>query len=260
METKAFVFRKWDDLVFANRNKSYGAYVLRQAYSNRVMIGWGLSKAILLLLIAMVALRKPHEVVQGIITLPKRGDHILIDYVRPVKPEPPARRVTPRIEHVNQNTTIQVVTTPVDNPAPENTDAVAGTPDGTEGAVAIDGLDTGTGIVETVEPVTVPEEVVIAQVMPVYTGGMEALMKFVKKHLRYSASARRQGIDGTVYVSFVVTGDGIVKKVNVLRGIHVDLDEEAMRVISMLPGWIGGKQNGLPVNVRMVLPIVFKLQ
>ena len=259
METKAFVFRKWDDLVFANRNKSYGAYVLRQAYSNRVMIGWGLSKAILLLLIAVVALRKPHEIVQGIITLPK-GDHKLINYVRPVKPEPPARRITPRTERVNQNTTIQVVTTPVDNPVTENTDVAFGTPDGTDGAVAIDGLDTGLGLVETVEPVTVPEEVVIAQVMPVYTGGTEALMKFVKKHLRYSASARRQGIEGTVYVSFVVSGDGIVKKVSVLRGIHVDLDEEAMRVISMLPGWIGGKQNGLPVNVRMVLPIVFRLQ
>ena len=85
-------------------------------------------------------------------------------------------------------------------------------------------------------------------------------MKFVKKHLRYPASARRQGIDGTVYVSFVVTGDGIVHKAKIVKGIHVDCDEEVIRVISMLNKWTGGKHNGQPVNVRMVLPIVFRLQ
>jgi protein TonB len=67
------------------------------------------------------------------------------------------------------------------------------------------------------------------------------------------------GIEGIVYVSFLILGDGTVTDVKVLRGIHTDCDKEAVRVISKLPGWSGGKQGGIPVSVRMVLPVKFKL-
>jgi TonB family protein len=68
------------------------------------------------------------------------------------------------------------------------------------------------------------------------------------------------GIEGTIYISFVVNGDGTVTHVSILRGIHPQCDAEAMRVVGLLPDWIGGKQAGMPVNVKMVLPIKFSLQ
>ena len=67
------------------------------------------------------------------------------------------------------------------------------------------------------------------------------------------------GDDGTVYVRFVVSKDGSISEVKTIRGISADCDKEAMRVVSMMPPWRPGKQNGKPVFVRFVLPIKFKL-
>ena len=83
--------------------------------------------------------------------------------------------------------------------------------------------------------------------------------KFIAKNLRYPPSARRMGVDGTVYVSFVVGKDGTINDVKVLRGISADCDKEAVRVVQMMPPWKPGKQNGKAVFVRFNLPIKFKL-
>jgi protein TonB len=110
------------------------------------------------------------------------------------------------------------------------------------------------------EPVKEPPFLDVAEVMPQYEGGLEAMMKFIQKKIRYPSGPKRQQIDGTVYVRFVVNGDGSVSNVEVIKGVHPDYDKEAMRVISLLPAWKGGSHNGRPVGVRMVLPIKFRLQ
>jgi protein TonB len=261
METKTLVFRKWDDLVFANRNKSYGAYAIRKAYSNRVMIGWAVSKSFLLLLLLVAMFRKPEKVI-GTIELPKLDGLKFVDYVLPEKSKPIIRQERHRAETINQNRTVQVVTTPVEDTPTPVVDETIGSINGTDTGDSEVNFSAGEEVGVTTAPpvITIPDEILNAEIMPVYEGGMEGLMKFVRKHLRYPASARRQGIDGTVYVSFVVGGDGIVRKVKIVKGIHVDCDEEVIRVISMLNKWTGGKHGGNPVNVRMVLPIVFRLQ
>jgi protein TonB len=259
METKTLVFRKWDDLVFANRNKSYGAYAIRKAYSNRVMIGWAISKTVLLVLLLVAMFRKPEKII-GTIELPKLGDVKFVDYVLPEKSKPIVRHERHRAETVDQNRTIQVVTTIVEETPAPIVDEPVGSPNGTDTGNSPIDFSAGTGTAAAPEPViAIPDEVVNAEVMPSYEGGRDGMMKFIKKHLRYPGSARRQAIDGTVYVSFVVTGDGMVSKVKIIKGIHVDCDEEVIRVISMLNKWKGGRHNGQPVNVRMVLPIVFRL-
>jgi periplasmic protein TonB len=78
--------------------------------------------------------------------------------------------------------------------------------------------------------------------------------------LRYPRQAVQQGIEGKVYVQFVVGRDGKVSQISVLKGIGFGCDEEAMRVVSMMPTWTAGKQGGKPVSVRYNLPISFKLQ
>jgi protein TonB len=99
----------------------------------------------------------------------------------------------------------------------------------------------------------------VVEQQPEFEGGYEAMMNFIRKNMRYPASARRMGVDGTVYVSFVVGKDGAISDVKVLRGISADCDKEAVRVVSMMPPWKPGKQNGKAVFVRFNLPIKFKL-
>ena len=94
---------------------------------------------------------------------------------------------------------------------------------------------------------------------PEFPGGMEAWNEYLRKNLKYPTQARRMGIEGTVYVVFVVNTDGTVQDVEVLRGIGGGCDEEALRVVKGAPKWTPGKQRGRPVRVRMRLPIRFKL-
>jgi periplasmic protein TonB len=94
---------------------------------------------------------------------------------------------------------------------------------------------------------------------PEFEGGQEGLNKFVYKHIKYPASARRMNIEGTVYVGFVVNSDGSVSDAAIIKGISADCDKEALRVIQMMPKWRPGKQSGRPVRVKFVYPIKFKL-
>ncbi|MFD2201550.1 energy transducer TonB [Shivajiella indica] len=94
---------------------------------------------------------------------------------------------------------------------------------------------------------------------PEFPGGMEAWNEYLRKNLKYPTQARRMGVEGTVYVVFVVNTDGSVQDVEILRGIGGGCDEEALRVVSNAPKWTPGKQRGRPVRVRMRLPIRFKL-
>jgi len=94
---------------------------------------------------------------------------------------------------------------------------------------------------------------------PEFPGGMEAWNEYLRKNLKYQTQARRMGIEGTVYVVFVVNTDGTVQDVELLRGIGGGCDEEALRVVTGAPKWSPGKQRGRPVRVRMRLPIRFKL-
>jgi len=95
---------------------------------------------------------------------------------------------------------------------------------------------------------------------PSFPGGDEARIRFLSENIRYPQMARESGIQGTVFVSFVVERDGSVTDVRVLRGIGGGCDEEAIRVINSMPRWNPGKQRGRPVRVQFTMPIRFTLQ
>jgi periplasmic protein TonB len=99
----------------------------------------------------------------------------------------------------------------------------------------------------------------VVENQPTPPGGMEGWNKYLRDNLKYPTQARRMGIEGTVYVAFVVNTDGSIQDVQVLRGIGGGCDEEAARVVTAAPKWEPGKQRGKPVRVRMRLPIRFKL-
>lgn len=90
-------------------------------------------------------------------------------------------------------------------------------------------------------------------------GGNAAFLKWVGKNLKYPSQAQRMGIEGKVYVQFVIEKDGSVTDVQAIKGIGGGADEEAVRVIKSAPKWSPGMQRGRPVRVRMILPISFQL-
>ena len=110
------------------------------------------------------------------------------------------------------------------------------------------------------EPVHDANEVMtIVEEMPEFPGGPEALYPYIGKNLKYPEQAVEEGIEGVVYLTFVVETDGKISNVNVLRGISGGCSEEAVRVVKGMPNWKPGKQNGKKVRVRYNLPIRFKL-
>jgi protein TonB len=259
METKVLVFRNWNDLVFADRNQAYGAYPIRQAYSRRLILAFGVSTAVMATVLLMPRILSSFSGEIILPTPPTEKKGVIKVWQPPVLPKKAiANHIVATTNNPNRSVRVvrEVVTEPV--PLVETPTVSNDTDTGIEG---VEGTPDGVGpAVTEAPPVTVaPEWVSGAEIMPVYKGGIEAMMKFITKHIKYPATPRRLGIEGTVFVSFVVHGDGSISHVSVLRGIHLHCDEEAMRVIGMLPGWIGGKQGGNPVAVKMVLPIKFSL-
>ncbi len=100
---------------------------------------------------------------------------------------------------------------------------------------------------------------VFVEDQPGYPGGDEARLKYLRDNIKYPEMAKESGIQGTVYVTFVVEKDGSISNVKVLRGIGGGCDEEAVRVIKNMPKWKPGKQRGRPVRAQFNMPIRFIL-
>lgn len=100
----------------------------------------------------------------------------------------------------------------------------------------------------------------VVEESPSFPGGDLERIKFLQDNIRYPQMARESGIQGTVYVTFVVEKNGAVRDVRILRGIGGGCDEEAIRVINAMPNWHPGKQRGKPVRVQFNMPIKFTLQ
>jgi len=100
----------------------------------------------------------------------------------------------------------------------------------------------------------------IAEEPAQFPGGDEALLKFIRKKIKYPKQAIKNKISGTVYVQFIVEKDGSISDVTVIRGIGGGCDEEAVRVITKMPNWIPAKQKGIPVRSFYVIPITFERQ
>lgn len=110
------------------------------------------------------------------------------------------------------------------------------------------------------EVVEESEIFVVVEDMPEFPGGETALRSYINKNVQYPVIAAENGIQGKVYVRFVVDKDGSVTNAEIARGIDPSLDQEALRVVRTLPKWKPGKQRGKPVRVSYTVPINFQLQ
>jgi protein TonB len=248
-----------DDLVFENRNKEYGAYVLRKVYYDNV------HKALLYVMVffagvMMLTLFFPGDPLVKVPEIP-RGiiEFNILPTIEAPKPAAPSAQVRRAVTRATPTVTTAVVT---DKVIPSVTDAISGTADGAvDGVAPIEGSGPATAepVVATPAVVEPPKTFVHPEVMPQYEGGMEALARYMRKNLKYPAVARRMGTEGSVYVSFIIDTEGHISEAKVIKGISKECDEEAVRVVSRMPSWIAGRQGNAPVIVRMVLPIKFQL-
>ena len=126
-------------------------------------------------------------------------------------------------------------------------------------------VDQNEVIEEYVAPEVEEEEVVeteiftIVEEMPDFPGGMQKLADYLAKNIKYPQMARESGIQGRVFVNFVIEPDGHVSNVNVMRSLGGGCDEEAIRVVKSMPKWKPGKQRGKPVRESYILPVNFQL-
>ncbi len=120
-------------------------------------------------------------------------------------------------------------------------------------------------VIEEVVVEEEPEEEEVEQVFlivedqPEPKGGMGAFYEYLGKNIRYPEQARRMGVEGRVFVEFVVDKDGALTNVKVVKGIGAGCDEEAVRIVKSAPNWTPGRQRGRPVKVKMTVPVFFKL-
>lgn len=100
----------------------------------------------------------------------------------------------------------------------------------------------------------------VVEKMPEFPGGIDALMQYLSRKIRYPNKAQDNGVQGRVYVQFVVAKDGSIENVEVIRGIGSGCDEESIRVVKNMPKWTPGEQRGKKVRVKYTLPIRFSLR
>ncbi|MBO9154831.1 energy transducer TonB [Chitinophaga sp. GCM10012297] len=277
METTKFFKPDFLDILFNDRNKDYGAYDLRRRYDKRVrnaVIGMG---CIVLLIIGGYSLStrlKAGEVTDRPRIEVKPIAPIDVELEKPPVTPPPPARVEPPAASLPMVKHPTFVVTEDDNVRPEDevpkNDQLQDVSIGLKNAEGVaDGVDngapvgpTGSGVVEApkAEPKNEGPQVFV-EIMPEFPGGEKALAAFLNRNIRYPAAASEIGVEGTVFVKFVVGADGEISNVELVGAKKgAGLDEEALRVVRKMPDWKPGRQNGRNVAVYFNLPIRFVLE
>ena len=274
------ISNEWSDMMFENRNKEYGAYVLRRQTGRRNVISM---VAVLLLFAAVMvfmiaknayeAYQKEHAVMDQVtelsaLTQQKKKEAKVERKEIPVKQE--QQQVVEKVKSSVKFTAPVIKKDDEVKPEDElkSQDEIMNSKVAV-GALNVVGNDENGEVLKAkeviaTEPVKPKEEenkvFDVVEQMPSYPGGMSALMQYLSSNIKYPVIAEENGIQGRVICTFVVERDGSITDVRIAKSVDPSLDKEAMRVVSKMPKWIPGKQNGSAVRVKYTLPVTFRLQ
>ncbi|MCX6271023.1 MAG: energy transducer TonB [Bacteroidetes bacterium] len=257
-KNKEFV-ESLDEIVFANRNKDYGAYQIRKVYPKFVNRSASVSILAILIAVAVPLIASYYQQKRYIRQEQTVGAEFAEMNKPPEDAPPPPPPPPPEALEQKVKFTAPVV---VEDTVVE-TDAL--NQDDLKTTVTNVALTEDDFKVEEKQEVKVIDEeektpiFTVVEEMPSFPGGEESRLKFLQENIQYPQVAKESGISGTVYVSFVVDSKGRVADVKVLRGIGGGCDEEAIRVIKLMPSWNPGKQAGKSVRVQFTMPIRFTL-
>lgn len=270
------ISNEWADIVFQGRNKVYGAYQLRRGTSKRNIVSMIFVAAVAAVAYLGLAAYNSYQEAQKA-KFEAEMEASLLEAKKEAKVE--KKTETPKVEQVQKVEKVKssiAFTPPVikkdSEVKPEEemkTQDELKEPKTAIGAFDVKGNDEAGGtVLKAVEKIAAPEppkheeeqnkifEVVEQQ--PQFPGG--SVNGWLADHIKYPVVAAENGISGRVVVQFVVERDGSVSQVRVVRGVDPSLDKEAQRVISSMPKWIPGKQNGQAVRSRFTVPVTFRLQ
>lgn len=273
---------KWVEMVFAGKNKEYGAYQLRKGTSGRNI------KALLILVIAAALVggflawkvieQKQVEEQQAYMEAMELAKLQQQAKKEEKKKEPAKPKIEPKKEIPVARET-QKFTAPVikkdelvkeenqvkqmdklDEKVAVGTENKEGTKDRLAEAVRSDIAVAAPPPPPAPKPEVSNKVFDVVEEMPHFPGGAAALQAFLSSNTKYPVVAQENGVQGRVIVSFVVERDGSITDVRVVRSVDPSLDREASRVVRSMPRWSPGKQNGSAVRVKYTVPVVFRLQ
>jgi periplasmic protein TonB len=256
--------KPFDEIVFENRNRAYGAYELRKRYNKHMNTAFFIAISIFLIGVSIPAIMDYIDELAPI----EAPTNVELTLVEPPPldkdeppPPPPPPDPPPPVQETIKFTPPVVTEEPIkeeDIPPPQEEIKAQVSTKTQAGTDIIDLPVEGNGNAIIEEP---PSQIfTIVEQMPSFLGGEEKLFEYLSKNIKYPSMARENGITGTVYVTFVVEGNGKITDVKKLRGIGGGCDEEAIRVVKNMPDWKPGKQNGKSVRVQFNLPIKFTLR
>ena len=273
---------KWVEMVFAGKNKEYGAYQLRKGTSGRNI------KALVILVIAAALVggflawkvieQKQAEEQQAYMEAMELAKLQQQAKKEEKKKEPAKPKIEPKKEIPVARET-QKFTAPVikkdelvkeenqvkqmdklDEKVAVGTENKEGTKDRLAEAVRSDIAVAAPPPPPAPKPEVSNKVFDVVEEMPHFPGGAAALQAFLSSNTKYPVVAQENGVQGRVIVSFVVERDGSITDVRVVRSVDPSLDREASRVVRSMPRWSPGKQNGSAVRVKYTVPVVFRLQ
>lgn len=251
------------DMIFENKNKNYGAYAIRNAYNDTVIKALTIVASSLLLLVGSSLaynnyfkekpIEKTHfaEQIETIVPIDVTPLDQIEQKVEQTASGPASTAISTvftnePVEPLNPNTSLSLVTSTGDSSNVVDPNAI--------------GPGTSTITVVATPSVTIVEPVTIAEVMPEFPGGINALMTYLQNNTKYPQMELEAGIGGRVFVKFVVNTDGSISTAEVLKGVAggEGLSKEALRVVRGMPKWKPGKQGNNFVPVYFNLPINFR--
>ena len=268
---------EWCELIFKDRNKSYGAYKMRRDLGKRQT-----AALVIVTVVALAGFTLPRLIK---LAMPKQKEEMvevtqLSALEEPEVKEEIIKKVEPIAPPPALKSTIKFTAPVIKKDEEVNDDEELKSQDElTQTKVQISIADVkgndelnGKDIADLQEVITKAPEMlrnlekcylrilVYLRFCGQFPGGPTELLKYIAKNLKYPVIAQENGIQGRVILRFVVSAKGYVEDVKVLRSLDPYCDKEAIRVVKSLPQWIPGKQNGRNVPVYYTCPIVFKLQ
>jgi protein TonB len=253
------------DILFENRNKEYGAYELRMNYEGRLLKSIAGMLGIVLLFICINYWTAGKQIQSGIIDNLLPPETVLEKFeIEKIKPpvisKPPAATI--------QYATPLFVTN-TDAPIPENTaldkDVLIGTqtiegPPASESTLPSPPENTGNNIAPVPPVPNEPEVYRKAEIMPEYPGGEAAMRRFLQKNLRFDFENMEAGSRVEILCRFIVDQEGNVTGIEIIKSGGVnEFDKEVARVVTKMPQWKPGIQNGRNVSVDFTLPVIVKV-
>lgn len=276
--------REWNDIIFAEKNKEFGAYQIRKKSDKRhnmAMLYMLMGLVVVFCLILGLNKYSAYRAEKAALELQEQREKMMAAQIaqeeeveeqeepEEQKFEQPEVTVPEEVLATVQVTQIAIVDADqvknevmdMDTQKEDNTARGVVTQEGSDDADKFKAVQEQVVVKEPEPEVKKEEEIFVAVEQPAeFPGGQGALMKWLSQNVRYPETAQQNDVQGRVIVKFVVEKDGSIGTATILKGVDKDLDREALRVVKKMPKWQPGKNNGVAVRSYFNLPVVFKLQ